>query len=434
MQHQHASKRLVVLGTSFRTSEASIREASSLSESEAAALLLEAKSSSADAEGAVLSTCNRSELYLAVSRERDLEVWFERIAAFRDRRARGGMELPPFPDYRLEGAEAVRHLFRVACGLDSAVLGDVQILGQVRRAMTMSASCGTLGRYLQRAFTLALDGGALARMRTSISSGAASIGSALASVVAERSSASSGPTKPAILIIGAGEIASDVARHLSRRHLGDITFANRTERKALALAKRYRASTARWPALCAAIEEADVVVAATSSREPIVTRERLDTMVSHRRGRPLLVVDAGMPRNVEPGSSVEVIDIDAIHERRHQTRAEREAAVPEVEHIIAERLRTWEQWLSLQPLETSLKALYLMASQASQDAVEELRSLEHQDPREMEQIVLKSMKRVLHDHVRSLRDFAPALARLRPRRELERNEPREPARGLSVNE
>lgn len=411
MNDAGTAKELFLVGTSSRTAPVEVREKARLTwpvlrDCEAAIGSL-----GESTELVLLETCNRSELYLAGSSPGAVNAWLDEL---RRRFPDNPLGTPGSPHiYRLKGGEAAEHLVRVACGLESTVLGDGQILGQVRRALGASAEWGALGPHLQKTFALALGAGARARRETDIGRGAASIGSALAGMLAARFRSEAGETKPAILVLGAGEIASDAASRIVKRDVGTVTIANRTERRAVELAGKLRVETTAWPRLPHALACADVVVAATSSPTTVVSRRLLEKARELRDGRPLLVVDLGVPRNVEEGSGCEVIDVDAIRESCQSMLSRRRRAVPEVERIVEKTLVAWRRFSASQTVESRIKRLYRAAGDASKRAGSELAALERFDSREAERIVLRSIKQLLHEHVRDLRAIASSLERER---------------------
>jgi glutamyl-tRNA reductase len=393
------SNTLHLLGVSFRAAPVAVRGALSFDRPAAAALLRGVAADQPDLEALVLSTCNRTEFLLAAPGCEDpTESWLARL-----RRLRPDARVlrDDCRHYRLSDTAAARHLFRVACGLDSAILGDVQILGQVKDAMAVSAEAGTLGPYLTRTVEHAIRGAKRARRETTIGHGAASVGSVLAAMLA-------GTPPGAILIIGAGEVAQDVGRHLAKRRAGTFVIVNRTMANAEELARGCDGRVRPWEELDDALAHADAVVVATSAPRPIVQRAALDRAVARRSGRRLLVIDAGVPCNVENGSRAEVLDIDAIRERREAALAARRAAIPAVERIVEDEVRQWERWRGWLPLEAVIKTLYRDVAAASSETARRLAAPGALDDTELERIIGRSFKKLLHGHVRNLRGLSVA--------------------------
>jgi glutamyl-tRNA reductase len=397
-------KELSLLGVSFRTAPAAVREALSFNESQAASLLRQSRARTPELEAAILSTCNRTEFYLAAPPGGSFaQDWLVNL-----RQLRPSAEILRADCLRYQETEtaAARHLFGVACGLDSAILGDTQILGQVKRAMGVAAECGTLGSDLRRIFDQSIRAGKRARKETTIGWGAATIGSVLAGMIAGNLSVRADGRAPRILIIGAGKVARDVARHLTKRGVGNVTIINRTFTAAVELANDCRGSVLAWSELESALGDCDYAVATTSSTRPVLRRELLNRVMVSRQGRPIVIVDAGMPRNVESGAQVELIDIDAIREREEHYLAKRRAAVPDVQRIVEEEVKQWERWRASVSMERVIETLYRDVSCHSRNAAQRLVESGPLTEANAEHLIRRSFKQLLHHHVQRLRQLS----------------------------
>jgi glutamyl-tRNA reductase len=394
------AKELYLLGVSFRTAPVAVRETLSFQPTQACALLQDSGAGLNGGEAAVLSTCNRTEFYLASASPAAVERW---LGYLRRLRPQAPILRADCHRYQLAGSEALRHLVRVACGLDSAVLGDQQILSQVKEAAGIAAEAGTMGAYLNRAFAEAIRAGKQARAETRISHGAASLGSALAELVANHVVDCPLEQVPRILVIGAGQIARDIGWNLAKRQLGELTFLNRSAEGAAALAEHCGGQAVAWSQLDWALDSADVIVAATSAKEPILRREKLDSLLERRPVHPPLVVDAGVPRNTEAGSALHVVDIDAIREQRQQVLAVRRAAVPAVDAMVEREVASWVQWCEARPVEEAIGSLYRQAAAFGHEASQQLFASGTPSPEEAEDIFLRMFRRLLHGPVRRLR-------------------------------
>ena len=403
MDERYNHRELHLLGVSFRNAPAAVREGLHFTRSQAAALLREAASCWPDLEALILSTCNRTEFYLAAPPDSGVDKkWLGRLRALRPE---AQILHTDCARYQSTGEEAARHLIRVACGLDSAVLGDIQILGQIKDAHALARESDSLGAYLNRLVQLALRAGKQARAKTRISQGAASVGSALVRMAQHRFSVWPEEKRPKVVLLGAGKIARDIARYAVKRDLGELTILNRTDRKAMELANHCGADSLPWSTLRDALRAADVVITATSATRPVLERAFLKQIAAERAGRPLLIMDAGMPRNVEPGSSFEVIDIDAIRERQENVLSQRKAAVPAVESIVHTETGNWKQWTARRPLEGLIKTLYQEASAQSRAAAHDLAKNADTTLEEAEQVFYRSFRKLLHGHVNRLRSW-----------------------------
>ena len=383
-------KELRVLGASYRTAPVKVRE----SLGQVFTTLL--PNAPSELELVVLSTCNRTELYAAAPlRADDVDRWFQQIAESLRPGGAGSNDAL----YQLRGESAARHLFGVACGLDSAVLGDVQILSQIRQARTSAKTARRLGVFLEQLFQVAIRAGKRARHESEIGFGAASVGSALAGMLKSRKR--SGSLR--VLLIGAGNAAKNIGLHLAKSELGSIVCINRTHDKARELAGRLGGASRPWDELEAALLETDVVIAATSAVEPVLRKNELEKLSDRRRGEPILIVDAGLPRNVESGSPLEVIGIDQVRERQAEVMAKRRAAVPSVERIVQDAVEQWRHWLSCRPLEEIVRSLFQELPSYTRQAAARLVDGGVLTSEAAERIVSTSFRQLLHEHTRRLR-------------------------------
>lgn len=308
------------------------------------------------AEAYILSTCNRTEVYLQPREEDEayraaLELVFLRKAPELEK---------PGRLYVKRNGEAARHLLGVASGLESMVLGEPEILGQVRQQAQLAETVGASGPVLKRLLRSALAAGARSRQETEISAGAVSLGYA---VVELARNIFSGLEASRILLIGAGEIARSVARPLVERGARRLEVANRSRERALQLKEEIpQAELIAFEDRMSAVREADVVVVSTAADEPVLTRKQLKETMRNRPTRPLLVVDLGVPRNVEPSAAklgnlfLHTVDsLDFLIQRNLKRRKEE---VPRVEEIVEQELdhlRSWYSGLEAEPVVASLQ-------------------------------------------------------------------------------
>jgi len=294
-------------------------------------------------EAAIVSTCNRTELYCAVEEPQSASgalseflVSTRRLDASELRRA----------TYVLPQADAVRHAFRVASGLDSMVLGEPQILGQMKQAERLSREAGGLGLLLnhlfQRSFAVAKE------VRSSTEIGAQSVSMAAAAVrVAERIFGSLDHSH--VLFVGAGEMIELTATHFAARHPKSIAVANRSEERALGLASRLQGRAMRLAELPEQLARFDIVVSCTASTLPIIGLGMVERALKARRHRPMFIVDLAVPRDVEPEvarlDDVYVYTVDDLGRIVQSGNESRQAAVAQAEAIIESRVRDFEGWL-----------------------------------------------------------------------------------------
>jgi glutamyl-tRNA reductase len=289
------------------------------------------------AEALVLATCNRVEVYGAS----DKRVPTDAIARCLLQKATvsdaGSSEASPF--YRYEGEKCVQHLFRVASGLDSMVVGETEVLGQTKKAYETARATGAAGPYLHRLFQRAFRVAKQVRTHTEITRGSVSVGS-VAVDLAQRIFGQLGSCK--VLVLGAGETSERTARALISRGVSDLRVSNRSNDRARELAQRVGGHAVRfdeWPQQC---REIDILITSTSSEAPLLTPANLSPMLSNRIDRPLFIIDIAVPRDVDPTvnemEGVYLYDIDALRSVAEQSLAVRRQQVASAEAIIAEHV------------------------------------------------------------------------------------------------
>jgi glutamyl-tRNA reductase len=292
-------------------------------------------------EALVLSTCNRTEI---IGVAEALEDPLERLSSFlREEIGRGPLDARYL--YRLQEQEAAAHLFRVAASLDSMVLGEAQILGQVKdayRAAVTARSCGPLlNGLLQRAFRAAK------RVRTQTGLGTSSVSVARVGVQLARELFESFEGKRVVLL-GAGEMVESALDGLREAGVHSVVVVNRTLESAQSLAKRFGGRPVQLDQLQSELPEADVLLASVQVSEPLIVRATVERALAERHGRPLLVIDLGLPRNVDAGiaelDNLYLYNLDDLEELAERGRVRRREAVRASERIILEELERFERW------------------------------------------------------------------------------------------
>lgn len=390
---------LWLLGVDFATAPLVVRESLSYTPEAASALLRSAAGIAGLQEAVVVSTCNRTEFYLATDTDGGaVAAWIDHVRHARPAAPIGHEDCVLF---RARGAEAARHLFRVSCGLESSLLGDVHIGGQLKKALALSGDAGMLGPFLSQAFRHGFSALQEARSQTDIGRGHASLGSAVAGLIEGRCGAD-----PRILVLGGGVAARDIGRQLAKWRTGHLTFINRTRDKADDLARQLSGRSAAWTAIDEELRTADVLVAATSAVEVIVRREQLTRCLSARAGRPLLVIDIGVPRNVEPPDGLACVTIDDIAARRDEALARRQQAVPAVEAIIDREITRWTTWIWSQPGEDLIKRIFVEEREQRAALVDRLVASGYPGPAgDLNRLIARSWSHMLHGHARGIRQW-----------------------------
>jgi glutamyl-tRNA reductase len=320
---------LFVIGLSHRTAPVEIREALSI-DGEALARQLK-QAAELCGEALVLSTCNRYELYGRVSDERALGE-IEALIAGKRPEARDHL-------YRHRGEAAVRHLFRVAASLDSMVLGEPQILGQVKQAFQAAQQAGTVGPVLSSLVPRAFQVAKRVRTDTAIGQSASSVASVAVGLAGQVFGKLAGHP---VLLVGAGKMAELCARHLREASADQFLVVNRTRARAEELAGRLSGTAHDFGELESLLGRAAVVLCSTGAREPVLRLEMLQRVMKARRGRWLLLIDIAVPRDIEPAISelenVYLYDIDALQAVVTDNLSERQREAAAAEQIVEAEL------------------------------------------------------------------------------------------------
>jgi len=340
-------ERLFVAGLSHRTAPIALREQLVVDEDKLREILGDLTGRGTCAEVMIVSTCNRVEVYGVA------EVPGEaRGAAFRQLGAHRGVALPTLEPllYSKDGAEAVQHAFRVASSLDSMVLGEPQILGQVKDAFALAQSCRTVGPVLHSLMSQAFAVAKRVRSDTEVGRHAVSVSFAAVELARRIFDALDGRS---VLLVGAGEMGELAARHFQDHGTLPVYVANRTASRAQELARDLAGTAVPFEDLFSVMAQVDIVITSTAAPEPIVTSADVAAALHARRGRPLFFIDIAVPRNVEPAvndlDNVFVYDVDALRSvvdanlRERQREAQRAESLVEREVAkFADRLRSLE--------------------------------------------------------------------------------------------
>ncbi len=358
-------------------------------------------------QGVILSTCNRTEIYQTT----DAPVDREAAAAFLGRRL--GLALPEAERYlyRLAGEAAVRHLYAVAAGLDSLVLGEAQILGQVRAALAAAESAGTASLVLRRAFGDALRVGRRARAETFIGRHATSV--SYAAVELARSVFGRLAGRRAV-VVGAGETGELTTRILVDHGVEVLAVANRTLDRARALASRFGADAVDLEALGGVLRHADLVISSTEAPHAVIACSVVQAALERRERFPLVLVDIAVPRDVDPAvrslAGVVLYDIDDLKARCDHNRSQRQGEVQLVQQIIDEEAARFAAWLRAREVTPAIVALRNRAEQARQiELAEALGRLEHLDAADrkiVDDLTRALVNKLLHDPTVRLKELA----------------------------
>lgn len=354
---------LWVLGLNHQTAPVGLRERVAFDAAALPAALASLRALPNVSEAAVLSTCNRTELYAIAEDGQALSAWLATHAEGLD----GYL-------YRHSDADAVRHLFRVATGLDSMVLGEPQILGQVKEAWVAAREHGALGNGLDRLFQQTFAVAKRARTDTRVGANPVSVAST-AVRLAQNSFARL--DESTVLLIGAGETIELAARHLSEGKVRRLLIANRTLSHAQELATRHGGYALPLTELDRHLAEADVVFSATASREPVVTHAQVAAALARRKHKPMLLFDLAVPRDIEPGvaelEDAYLYTVDDLERAVEDNRRSRREAADAAEVIIELQVARYIENLHASSRQEPLKRLRAHGDAARDDVLAKAR-------------------------------------------------------------
>jgi glutamyl-tRNA reductase len=341
--------KVLLVGLSHKTAPVEIRERLNFSYSALRSILTHFDATHKQAhledvrEGVILSTCNRTEVYALV---RDSSIARNAILKLLSRSCETSADLFSKHLYIHEDEAAIHHLFRVACGLDSMVLGEPQILGQITDAYEAALSQGAAGTVLSALFRAAIHAGKRARTETKIGVNPASISSVAAGLAQELLGDLS---QQHLLLIGAGEMGAIAVKTMINRGLSTITVVNRTFRNAEQLAQSWGGRPLTFQQLPEALIEADIIIACTGAPHTILDKELVEPAMANRPDRSLFIIDIAVPRDVDPNvieaPRVYLRDIDDLQSQAEDNVRERASEIPRVEAIVEDEVGQFLQWL-----------------------------------------------------------------------------------------
>jgi len=413
---------LLALGASHKTAPLALRERIALTDNGAEPLLHELTAHPAIGEAVALSTCNRTELYLLVTDPVEAESAVLGLLA-----RRAGIRPTELLDgiYSLRNCDAARHLYRVASGLESMIVGEAEVQGQVKRAYEAALAARTTGPMTNKLFRAALATGKRVRTETAISAGRASV----ASVAVDAAHEALGDlTNRHVLLIGAGETAELTARALHDHGVTTMFIANRRRERAIALAQQFGGASGSFDALPSELARADIVISSTSSPHTLLGAEELALVVGDRHGRPLLLVDLAVPRDIDPACAelpgVTLLDIDGLQTQVRRHISVRKAEARGAEGIVEEEIQGFAGWLGSLEVLPTVTALREHADAVVAQVLAEnegrWETLSERDRKRVDALAKAVAKRLLHEptlRVKGL-DASHRHARLQLLREL----------------
>ena len=399
---------LITLGISHKTASVQLRERLALTQSAVTDFLREVAEHPEVHESVVISTCNRTELTLVVG---DPVAAESAVLGMLAQRAQVRPTELAERIYSPRNCDAARQLFRVSAGLESMIVGEAEIQGQVKRAYEVALAAGTTGPLTNRLFTAALQTGKRVRSETAIGLGRAS----MSSVAVELAHAlMGGRPEPRAVIIGAGETSELTARAFAEHGICTIFVANRHADRARSLAHRFGGEVVALDDLPEQLERADVVVASTASPHAIVGQEELELVMRGRPGRPLLLIDLAVPRDIDPACAdldgVTLFDMDDLQARVAHTISVREAEALRAESIVEEEIKRFAGWLGTLAVQPTIRALReygdAIVEQVLAENAPRWERASARDVARAEAIARSVMNRLLHEPTLRLRTMS----------------------------
>ena len=398
---------LVVVGVNYNTAPVDIREKLAMDEGELGTALVKLTSNLHISEACIVSTCNRTEIYAVTRTRADDEHLKDFLASYND------VERDTLEScvYCYQGHHAVKHLFEVACGLNSMALGETQVLGQIRNAYCVADESESTGTILNNLFQRAISVGKRARTETAISCGAFSIGAAAVELAKFVLGDLSGRKA---LLIGAGDMSKLAATHLIANGLEKVYVTSRTLPRVKELVEALGGEGIKFDRLEEALREVDVVISSTSAKHLIITKELAERVMLERGHTPLFFIDIAVPRDIDPDvAHVEgafVYNIDDLRIFVDRCRTEREAEVEKVQEIIEDEMigfMSYMHTLEAVPLIKQLRNKFESVYQSEWDrCAPKLAHLPEEDRERVRKSLMSVVKKLTHDPILQMKEYA----------------------------
>jgi glutamyl-tRNA reductase len=400
---------LLALGVSHKTAPVEVRERLALPEQRAYEFVRDLRGAATVHEAVAISTCNRTELYLVVSDPVEAES-----AALTMLASLAGIRLTGLASaiYSHRNCDAARHLYRVTAGLESMIIGEAEIQGQVKRSYETALARETTGPLTNRLFTAALQTGKRIRTETAIGERALSLPAVAVALAREQLGSLRGRE---VVIVGTGETSELAARALADSGVRTVFVASRRRDRAVSLAKRYHGDSVAFDELPQALERADIVVAATASPHLLLEARELAEVMRDRSGRPLLLIDLAVPRDIDAScgeiGGVSLYDIDDLEAVVARNRRVRQVEARRAEGIVEEEIQHFASWLGSLEVLPTLAALRTRSNEIADGVVQEnagkWESASERDLERVDALAHSIVNRLLHEptlRIKELRD------------------------------
>ncbi len=397
--------KIILIGLNHKTAPVNIRECFAFTDEETRSALSELRNNKAIDEAMLFSTCNRVELLLTAKETgQAIDEAKQFLSEFKQ------VSLNEFETvlYQHQGEEAVRHVFRVAASLDSMVVGEPQILGQMKasyRTATEKMTSGViLNRLMHRTFHVAK------RIRSETGIGDHAVSISYAAIELGRKIFGHLEGKQ-VMLIGAGEMAELAVEHLIRNKSGHIFVANRTFERGVDLANAYKGTAIRFDEIVHYLDQVDIIVSSTGAQEYVIHRPQVKAVMRSRRNRPIFFIDIAVPRDIDPKinslSNAYVYDIDDLKGVIDENIEDRNREAVKAERIIDEALIHFRQWFQSQGVVPTIKALRSkvksVAQEELQKTLQQLDHLDNNDHKAIERLIDSTVNKILHDPTRYLK-------------------------------
>ena len=392
----------LLIGISYKTAPVEIREKLSFNKESISAALKEIHNLNGIRECVVISTCNRTEIYAFICKPPD---------EIRDRINRyilkvSGMEeafLRPFFFYT--GNKVIEHLFNVTCGLESMILGETQIFGQIKNSYASACEKGCTGSALNRLFHHAFQVGKLIRSKTSISEGIVSVSSA---AVLLGKKIFGGLEKRKVLLVGAGKIGKICAKQLVDSGIEELYITNRTYKRAVELAEELSGKVIQFDNMAEMFDKVDIIITSATSSTPLITKNLLKKYLKQRNGNPLSLIDLGVPRNVDPEvaniENIHLFNIDNLEDVTMGNRDKRENEAEKAKEIINKKVNEYCTWLKEREV---IPAIHSLRKKFENIRLNELRKINNKVSEEtfeaIDLVTRRIVRKILHNPTIAMR-------------------------------
>lgn len=393
---------LLCIGINHRTASIDVRESVWFSNDEIQRTLPRLNSKYFH-ECILVSTCNRTELY-GTPKEKEYDG--EKLKRFLIQAKHAERNARTKHFYALKSLGAVRHLFNVASGIDSMVLGDVQILGQMKDAFELAQHAKTVGTILTKLFHTAFRSGKRTRAETEISEGAVSVSYAAVELA---SKIFNDLAQRKALLIGAGDTGKLAAKHLIGKNIGKLLLANRTRERAEEIAAALGGTVVDFRNIATIVEEVDIIMTSVNAAGYILSESDLQTIMKHRANNPLFIIDLGVPRNVDPAANtidnVFLYDIDALSRIVDKNLEKRRSEIPKVQDIVYQEVVKFYQWFNSLQVTPTIQELREQFESIRREEVE--KAIHRFSPEQNESVEIltkRIMNKILHTPMVNLKN------------------------------